>query len=91
MGIDISKLKKTDVLIALYHNARPQGMGFLHYNDRGMRQDEAESLLENQTYFDYLQGRVMKINLSGDELDPRLYDRDNGNGAAQRAIEQISK
>jgi len=28
----------------------------------------------------------MKVNLSGNELDPKLYDRDNGEGAAERAI-----
>ena len=37
-------------------------------------------------YFDYLQGRVMKVRIQGDELDPRLYDRDNGEGAAEQAI-----
>jgi len=28
----------------------------------------------------------MKVDLSGDEFDPRMYDRDNGQGAALRAI-----
>ena len=53
-----------------------------------MTEAEAQELLDSgQTYFDYLKGRVMKIDLSGDsELDPRLYDRDNGAGAAERAI-----
>jgi len=87
--IDISKFDKKDVLITLYHHAKPQGMGFLHYDDRGMRPDEAETLLKNQTYFDYLNGRVMKVDLSKDEFNPRLYDRDNGFGAAQRAINTI--
>lgn len=87
--IDISKLKKTDVLIALYHYAKPQGMGFLHYDPRGMRPDEAEALLKEGTYFDYLGGRVMKVDLSGNEFNPALYDRDNGEGAAQHAIDSI--
>lgn len=47
----------------------------------GKRYPNAERI-----YFDYLQGRVMKVDLAGDELDPRLYDRDNGEGAARRAI-----
>jgi hypothetical protein len=38
-------------------------------------------------YFDYLQGRVMKINLAERrDLMVRLYDRDNGEGAAARAL-----
>ena len=40
-------------------------------------------------YFDYLNGRVMKIDLSEDMLDPWLYDRDNGEGAAARALTEI--
>ena len=40
-------------------------------------------------YFDYLEGRVMKIDLSGDTVDPRGYDRDNGQGAVQKVITAI--
>jgi hypothetical protein len=40
-------------------------------------------------YFDYLAGRVMKVNIEGDEFNPSLYDRDNGEGAAAKAIDSI--
>lgn len=40
----------------------------------------------NRLYFDYLKGRVMKVDLSKDELDTRLYNRDNGPNAAEDAI-----
>jgi hypothetical protein len=36
--------------------------------------------------FDYLKGRVMKVNLTNDTLYTRLYDRDNGPGAARIAL-----
>ncbi len=85
--IPLAGLNKADVLAALYNASKPQGMGFMHYNPKPMTRGEAEALLEQTTYFDYLQGRVMKVDLSGDALDPRLYDRDNGQGAAQKAIE----
>lgn len=39
--------------------------------------------------FDYLKGRVMKVDLSGDEFDESLYDRDLGKGAAARAIQSL--
>lgn len=39
--------------------------------------------------FDYLQGRVLKVHLSDDELDPWLYDRDIGQGAAERIINTL--
>jgi len=88
---DISKLDKAAVLVALYNNARPQGMGFLHYTPEPMAREEAQKLLDTHKYFDYLHGRVMKVNLSGNELDPGLYDRDNGPGAAFAALADLLK
>jgi len=84
--IDISKLDKADILRRLYNNSHPLGMGILNYDPADMTLDEARELLQKQTRFDYLKGRVMKINLSSDQLDERLYDRDNGKGAALAAI-----
>lgn len=51
-----------------------------------MDESEAEHILHNQTYFDYLEGRVMKVDLSKDELRTDLYNRDNGENAAENAI-----
>ena len=53
-----------------------------------MTEADAEiAIAENpKMYFDYLYGRVMKVDLSKDTFDPFLYDRDNGQGAAERAI-----
>ena len=87
--IDISTYNKADVLRVLFNNARPQGLGFLHYKPEPMTLQTAEELLSKHTYFDYVQGRVMKVNLKGTELDPLLYDRDNGHGAAEAAIKTL--
>lgn len=89
MGISLKGLDKAEVLAALYNASRPQGLGFIQYNPELMTADEARELLSQRTYFDYLKGRVMKVDLSGDELDPWGYDRDNGRGAAQEAISAI--
>ena len=87
--IDISKKDKGAVLAALYNNSRPQGMGFLHYDPKPMTTAEAEVLLARCADFDYLKGRVMKVDLEGDAFDPRLYDRDLGQGAAARAVATV--
>ena len=85
-------LTKAEVLCALYNNAKCQGLGFLHYKAENMTIEEAEKLLRTTTDFDYLYGRVMKVNLSGDKgFEEWLYDRDNGKGAAQRALDDFSK
>lgn len=89
--INYAPLSTASVLAALYNASRPQGMGFLAYQTKNMTEEEASILLEergNRKYFDYLQGRVMKIDLSApDQFEERLYDRDNGTGAAQRVID----
>ncbi len=64
-------------------------MGFLHYKPEAMSISEARRLLAGSTYFDYLHGRVMKIQIQGDILNPRLYDRDNGPGAAANVIREL--
>lgn len=88
--IDISKHNKAQVLAALYNASKPLGMGFLHSTPAPLGEQEAAELLKRQTYFDYLKGRVMKVDLLGDALDPFLYDRDNGQGAALRAISGLT-
>lgn len=87
--IDLTGLNKAEVLAALYNASRPQGMGFLQYDPTPMATEEANQLLQGRTRFDYLKGRVMKIDLGGEELDPRLYNRDNGEGAAERVISAL--
>lgn len=91
-SINISKLNKAEVLAALYNKSRPLGMGFIHFRPGDMPVEEAAELIKqagNNPYFDYLKGRVMKIDLSSDELRTGLYDRDNGDGAGERAIAHL--
>ena len=88
--IDIKDLNKADVLAVLYNASKPLGMGFMEYDPTPMTREQAQELIgAGQTDFDYLKGRIMKINISGDELNPGGYDRDNGQGAAQRAISAL--
>jgi hypothetical protein len=88
--IDISGLDKVAVLYALYNASHTQGLGFINavpnYTYEDCKKDFEAS---KSKYFDYLHGRVLKVDLSGDEFDPRLYDRDCGEGAAYYAIEEL--
>ncbi len=87
--IDISTFDKADVLAALFNYSKTQGLGILHFDARNMSRETVAEYLKQQTYFDYLQGRIMKVDLGGNSFDPRLYDRDNGKGAALRALESL--
>lgn len=69
--LDLTGLDKAEVLAALYNSARALGLGLLHYDPEPMTRDQAAELLdEGGTYFDYLRGRVMKVDLGGEALDP---------------------
>ena len=88
--MNIAGLSKAAVLSALYNASRPQGMGFLHYDSSPMSEGEARALLDSGcTRFDYLKGRVMKIDLTEDEVDTWGYNRDNGEKAAEIAVEAL--
>jgi hypothetical protein len=90
--ISIAGLTKASVLAALYNGAQQIGMGFM--NPRGsssMSEEDAQKLIDGNArlYFDYVHGRVMKIGLKSDTLNTALYNRDNGDGAAERIIEAL--
>ncbi len=88
--IDISGLDKAVVLAALFNASQQLGMGFLDSSGaKDMTVEDARQYVSQQTYFDYLRGRVMKVDLSKDSFDPWGFDRDNGPGAAKRAIDSL--
>jgi len=89
--VSIKGMNKADVLAGLFNAARAQGMGFMNYNGKPMTREGAQKILDSgQTYFDYVEGRVMKVDLSkDDEFDEWGFDRDNGGGSAQRVITAI--
>lgn len=89
--ISMVDLNKAVVLAALYNASKPQGAGFMHYDPKPMTPAEAETLLKRTSRFDYLKGRVMKVDLSGDEFDTWGYDRDNGENAAECVIAELRR
>ena len=90
--MDREGISDVQVLVALYNASRPLGMGFLQVTSGDMSVEEAETIYKampermGRHYFDYLRGRVMKVDVSDHPLDLRLYDRDNGSGSGERAI-----
>ena len=87
--ISLKGLNKAEVLARLYNASRIQGMGFLQAVSTQMTIREAEELLKQDTCFDYLHGKVMKVDLGGDSFDPWLYDRDNGAGKAESVLKDL--
>lgn len=91
MKIDVSDIPKARLLQELYANAATPG--FWGAIERVPMTDQtAEELTqEDRQYFDYLHGRVLKVEINGRVLNSALYDRDNGNGSALRCVDTIRK
>ena len=88
MGLD-----RYEVLCALYNNSKPLGLGILHFTLENLTLKEAHEQLDGYDYADYVKGRVIKVKLPEDaeSFSPRLYDRDNGEGAALNALKEYVK
>ena len=89
--VSIAGLDKAEVLRALWEGSHPQGRSTPH-EAYGTPSVEVfrEALERNpEGYFDYLMGRVLKVDLTGDTLDTRLYDRDTYEGAAAFAVQRV--
>lgn len=91
MTIDISGLDKGVILAALWNSAAlPPAHIHASPRTRPMSVEEGRSaVIDNEGGFDYYEDRLLKINLSGDTLDPWGYDRDNGAGLAAKVIRGI--
>lgn len=90
--MDISGLDKAAVLAALYNRAKPQGMGVFHYISEDITTEQARVEIDrypNDLWFDYIHGRVLKVDLSGDDVRTAAYNRDNGPNAAENAVDKI--
>lgn len=77
-GCDLVKLTQK-----AYELSVPQGLGFLHYVEGGLSEDEAKSLIfEDEPWgplnLDYVKGRAVKLNVRSKDgkwfLDDSWYD-----------------
>lgn len=88
MGLD-----RYEVLCALYNKSKPLGLGMLFFTPGQLSLEEAHEQLDGYDYADYVKGRVIKAKLpeGAESFSPRLYDRDNGEGAALAALQEYVK
>ena len=90
--VSILGLDKAQVLKALWENSKAQGMSFLALpQSNSITVYECAAALSRNLSINYFAGKVIKTDFSGDSFDAWDYDRDNGEGAAQRAVDSIRK
>jgi len=71
------------------------GRAFIVINFRGddacyNAGEDPKNELRNEFYFDYLFGRAMKVDISGDCFSSKQYNECNGVDAAEKAIEGLN-
>ena len=95
MNINIEGLEKAKLLQGLFNSAKPVGLGFYDpASNKEMSYEEAKNIIDKakgRLYFDYLNGRKMKINISGDEINSSEYDESSGSGTALMVVTALRK
>ena len=93
--VDCTGLDIYDVILALWRGSKPATF-FAIANVAPPPApskddiDKALTIYGTRKYIDYLNGRVFKINFDDFPLiDVRLYDRDNGAGAAASVVAKM--
>lgn len=86
--VDIRGLDKHTLLRALWENSTPASFFLAHPTVPRPRWDD-EKVPNPMEYVDYFQGRCIKLDLSGDTVDPAMYDRDMGEGAVARVVASV--
>lgn len=91
--INIKGLSKSQVLHALWHASKARRISFIGLLGESFTLEDAQKEVDDQPclYFDYVAGHIIKCDLSKDEFDERLFDKDNGDGAAAKAIENLRR
>ena len=89
--IDISMLNNDFLKLSLFQmlvNNSTNQTNFIT-TDMDLTQYEMALRCINNGYIDRFNGRAIKADLRGPTFDGRLYNRDNGNGAAERIVKFI--
>ncbi len=95
--VNIKDIPKNELLAALYNNSKPLGMGIIHFDPTPMSLDDAQNMIDDlknegrDLFFDYIKGRVVKVDITGDEMRTWSYNRDIGEGVAERIVESLRK
>jgi hypothetical protein len=84
-------LPKWLVLMTLFNGAMSPGLGAMHRENKKMDEELARELLGTATYFDYLGGRVLKVEMGFKTLATTLYNRDNGKNRAEDLLYNVWK
>jgi hypothetical protein len=86
--IDIIGVDKEELLFALWEKSKVAAF-FTLSGIPPPPYDKELAKSELSSFIDYFCGRVIKTDLRLDFVSPRMYDRDNGEGAFQAVVDNL--
>ena len=86
--VDIAGLDKVALLERLWQHMQPAGF-FAEASLHAPTFDKNKAKVATRGYIDYFCGRCIKCDLSGDEADAYLYDRDTGAGTFAAIVQDM--
>jgi hypothetical protein len=90
--LDKSLIYKEELLAGMYNIAGPTGMGIFQSSNKTMSKNETAKLLENNEYFDYLNGVRMKTSFElFPIMDYKYYDESQGDGTFLMVIYNLTR
>jgi hypothetical protein len=89
--VDISMFNTDNLKLTLFYSLVNKSTSKTNFisSDVDLSQHDYALMCLKKGYIDRFNGRVFKSNISGPTLQTGLYNRDNGNGAAERIVEEI--
>ena len=85
--INIKGINKCDLVMAL-HAGSFNAQASIYFGSNPPL-TPGDALAASGQYIDYLNGRVMKVDVSGNDFEPDIYDRDMGDGAAAKIVDLL--
>jgi len=89
--IDITDVNLVEFAQKVYELSSPQGMGFLHYTDKPLTKEEAQSLIDEHGHWalnmDYVKGRACKMTVG--RKDGRLLISNSWYDHTDRIFQQL--
>lgn len=97
--IDIARIPKAVLLMELFNAMPPaesgpyRGVKMTMTRKRAMKFIKSRRAYQDRFPFEFreLEGRLIEIDITTGEFDPWLYNRDNGEGVAERVVKELRK
>lgn len=88
--VNIRGIDRKTLLKALWSNSKPSAFFYNPILSPPLSNEELEEA-SKRDYVDYLCGRVIKVDLSCEYVDPIPYNRTNGSRALQQVVKKVTR